>query len=655
MSESLPALDWGILAVFMLVTVVAGLWMSRRAAGGLEDYFLGGRRLPWYLLGLAGMTMWFDVTGTMVITSFLFMLGPQGLFIEFRGGAVLVLAFFLVVAGKWHRRSGCMTGAEWQIFRFGRGRDAEWARFLSALVGIITMLGMMAYLVKGTQLFMGMFLAVSPTTATIVLLSITTLYTMFSGFYGVVVTDIVQGVIIVLAALIVAIMAWQMIESPADLAATTQQVTGNANWSSSAPAWKVDMPEQYQAYESLVIVMILYLLRNVLAGLGKGDEPRFFGARNDRECGLQCLLQGGVVMLRWPMMIGIAVMGIYFVAKELPQQEGMERAAIAVKNHHPEATEAGWMELVASYANHPERAPKALRSELENVFGAQWPDKLRLVGYHGTVNPELILPAVLKLEMPTGLRGLLLVAMLAALMSTFDATVNMASAFFVKDIYQRWLRPRASERECVKASYLSVLIFFLIALWVGLAAQSINDIWGWIIMGLGSGAAAPAVLRFLWWRLNGWGVAASLFAGTGAAIAQRASYPELSEWSQFGLMTGISFAAAIGVSLITRPTDEATLRNFYQKTRPFGLWQPVKGQLAPVEQLSIADENRHDLAAIPFTLLTQVTLFLLSMQLVIHSYRAFFMTLPLFLIGVTGGWWFWWRPLRRFEQAKEQP
>ncbi|MFP4283067.1 MAG: sodium:solute symporter, partial [Opitutales bacterium] len=160
-------LDLAIVVTYVFVTVGAGLWMSKRAAGGMEDYFLGGRRLPWYLLGLAGMTMWFDVTGTMIITSFLFMLGPQGLFVEFRGGAVLVLAFLLVFAGKWHRRSGCITGAEWQIFRFGKGKDAEWARLLAALVGIVTIVGIMAYLVKGTQLFMGMFLPVSPTAATL--------------------------------------------------------------------------------------------------------------------------------------------------------------------------------------------------------------------------------------------------------------------------------------------------------------------------------------------------------------------------------------------------------------------------------------------------------------------------------------------------------
>src|ERR1022692_1627234 len=115
----LSPIDMAIIVGYFVLTLSVGLAMSRRASSSLDQYFLGGRSLPWYLLGIAGMTNWFDLTGTMIITSFLYMLGPRGLFIEFRGGAVLMLAFLLAYTGKWHRRSGCMTGAEWTIYRFG--------------------------------------------------------------------------------------------------------------------------------------------------------------------------------------------------------------------------------------------------------------------------------------------------------------------------------------------------------------------------------------------------------------------------------------------------------------------------------------------------------------------------------------------------------
>lgn len=651
--QMLTTLDYAIIAFFLVSIFGVGMYMSRRASSGMEEYLLGGRRLPWYLLGISGMSKWFDVAGTMIITSFLFMLGPQGLFVEFRGGAVLVLAFLLVVAGKWNRRSGCMTEAEWQIFRYGKGRDAEWARFLAAVVGIMATVGALGYLIKGAILFLGLFLPFSPTVTVFALIGIVTLYTMFAGFYGVVVTDFVQGVVMLVVAVIISVLAWTLVDGPGDLAAIAQSVTGNPNWIDFAPAWKVDMPDAYAAYESLVMVMLFYLIRNTLSGVGGGSEPRFFGARTDRECGLQCLLQGVVVMFRWPMMIGIAIMGIYLVHRELPDADIPPAVAGIVHQANPGLRPSQWTELISGYANAPDKVDPAIAAELSRVLGTAWPEKIRLIGFHGTVNPELILPAVIKSEMPPGLRGLVLVAMIAALMSTFDSALNVASGLFVRDIYRRWIRPNASEREYIKACYVIVPVFVLLGAWLGLAAHSINDIWGWLVMGLGTGAAAPAILRMIWWRMNGWGVAASLFFGSAAAILQRAFLPELNEWLQFLMMGSISFSAAICVSLLTRKTPHDVVLNFYRKTRPFGFWKPIREELPVATQELIQKENRTDFIAIPFVLLAQVTLFLLPMLLVTHHYVGFFQTLPFFLVGALGTWWFWWRALGALDKHHE--
>ena len=161
------------------------------------------------------MTNWFDLTGTMIITSFLYMLGPRGLFIEFRGGAVLMLAFLLAYTGKWHRRSGCMTGAEWMSYRFGTGKAAEALRLVQAAVGIVASIMMLAYLVRGASLFLGMLFPFPPMYSTLGLLMITSLYTVSAGFYGVVLTDLIQGLIVIGACVIVAVMAFHMVPSAA--------------------------------------------------------------------------------------------------------------------------------------------------------------------------------------------------------------------------------------------------------------------------------------------------------------------------------------------------------------------------------------------------------------------------------------------------------
>ena len=129
----LSYLDCGIILAYFVVLVGIGRYLKKRASASLSDYFLGGRRIPWWLLGISGMAAWVDMTGTMIITSFLFMLGPRGLFVEFRGGAGLVLIFVLLWLGKWHRRSGCLTGAEWMTFRFGDGFGGNFAKLASVV------------------------------------------------------------------------------------------------------------------------------------------------------------------------------------------------------------------------------------------------------------------------------------------------------------------------------------------------------------------------------------------------------------------------------------------------------------------------------------------------------------------------------------------
>ena len=109
---TLNSLDYSIIVTYLAVLLAFGVWLQKRAGASMEDYFLGGRKMPWWAMGMSGMAAWMDMTGTMIIVSFLYMIGPRGLYIEFRGGAVLVLAFLMLWVGKWHRRSGCITGAE---------------------------------------------------------------------------------------------------------------------------------------------------------------------------------------------------------------------------------------------------------------------------------------------------------------------------------------------------------------------------------------------------------------------------------------------------------------------------------------------------------------------------------------------------------------
>ena len=641
--EYLGTFDYGVILFYFLVLVGLGLYLERRASASLEDYLVGGRRLPWWAIGVSGMASFVDIAGTMIITSFLFMLGPRGLFVEFRGGAVLVLVFMMLWTGKWHRRSQCLTGAEWMIFRFGDGPGGRFAEFTRVFAGIVFAVGMLAYLIKAAGLFLSMFLPFSPLACALVLVGVASLYTMISGFYGVVYTDIFQSAIILIAVVTISALAILRVSGAGSLANVAGAVTGNAQWMSSVPHWKTTMPAGYEAYQDLLMFAFFYLMRNVFSGMGVGDDPKYFGARSDRECSQLTFLWTWLMMFRWPMMMGFAVLGIYLAHDLFPDQQVLRDSAALIKLHVPGVSKADWPALLSSIIHAPGGYSSDLAGGLHTLLGEDWSRKLQLLSYEGTVNPERILPAVLLYEIPPGFRGLLLVALIAASMSTFDSTVNMTAGLWTRNIYQRYVRPLASTRELVYTSWGFIVVLVCISFLFAYSIQSINDIWGWIIMGLGGGMLLPTFLRFYWWRFNGGGFAVGLGCGLVAAVGQRLLFPALDERFQFLIMSAIGLAGCILGTYLTRPTDAAVLENFYRKTRPFGLWQPFAALLSGEERAATRAEHRREILAVPFAMVWQVCLFLLPMQFIIRAWGSMAVTGVLFLIGLSGVYFLWFR------------
>jgi hypothetical protein len=203
----LSGLDLGILAVYLVLVMVLGLWARRRASGSIEDYFLGGRHIPWYILGLSGMAAFLDMSGTMLQTSFFYMLGAKGYWIAWRGAVALMLAFFMIFMAKWLARSRVMTIAELIALRFGADRQGQLARFLAAASALIISITMIAYFFIGAgKFFHQYFPMLSPNAIAICIFVIVMIYTTTSGFWGVVITDIFQGILMVV---VTAFITWQ--------------------------------------------------------------------------------------------------------------------------------------------------------------------------------------------------------------------------------------------------------------------------------------------------------------------------------------------------------------------------------------------------------------------------------------------------------------
>ena len=210
----MSTIDLTIVIGYLLAIVIIGLLVQKKASQGIDSYFLGNRKLPWWVLGASGMASNTDIAGTMINTAFIYALGTKGFFIEIRGGVTLIMAFLMVFMGKWNRRSQVMTQAEWMHFRFGTGKEGDFARIISAFASIVMTIAMVTYFVIGSGKFVGDFLGIEPIYASLLMVVLAMIYTVASGFYGVVWTDVFQGVFIFGVILYVTGMAMRTVTLP---------------------------------------------------------------------------------------------------------------------------------------------------------------------------------------------------------------------------------------------------------------------------------------------------------------------------------------------------------------------------------------------------------------------------------------------------------
>ena len=156
----MATIDYIIVFLYLSAIVAVGLYMRRKASEGIDSYFLGNRRLPWWALASSGMSSNLDITGTMIIAALIYALGAKGFYIEIRGGVTLIMAFLMIFMGKWNTRSGAMTLAEWMKFRFGNGKQGEVARLVAAVSSMIMTIAMVTYFALGGGKFLDTFLGI---------------------------------------------------------------------------------------------------------------------------------------------------------------------------------------------------------------------------------------------------------------------------------------------------------------------------------------------------------------------------------------------------------------------------------------------------------------------------------------------------------------
>jgi Na+/proline symporter len=495
-----------------------------------------------------------------------------------------------------------MTLAEWMHFRFGKDRQGDTARLIAAFSIIIMTIAMITYFAIGSGKFIAEFLGIpsflglsSHFWAAALMIILAMIYTVASGLYGVVWTDVFQGILIFGTIIYICVLsvvsfnlpdAFQISVPLRDGGFMALQTTKEA-WTSIVPSWTLEMPEEsaYSIYNLFGIAILFYLIKVTLEGSGGTSQymiQRFFASRSDRESGLLSLFWTFLLSFRWPFIAAFATMGV--------------------------------------------------------VLGSQ----------HGVIDdPETVLPVVINELVPIGIKGLLVAGLMAAAMSTFDSTVNAGAAYWVKDIYQTYINKDASTKQLMRHSRWSSIIIVILGLGFMLFIRNINEIWGWITSSLGAGLLIPTLARWYWWRMNGYGFAAGTVAGMIAAVLQRLFVPDIPEYYAFTIATVSSLIGMVIGTYVSKPTDESVLYEFYKRTRPFGFWAPIKKKIKSETMDKINTENRRDILSTFFAVPWQVVLFLTGMAVIFKRWDEFFWLVIILAALSTGLYFNWFRHLSK--------
>jgi len=544
----LQAIDLSIIGLYLMSTIVIGLYLKKRASQNLQAYFQGGKKLPWYMLGLSNASGMFDISGTMWLVTLCFVYGLKSIWIPWLW-PVFNQVFLAAYLSTWLRRSNVLTGAEWIQTRFGNDTGGRLAHIVVVLFALISVLGFLAYGFVGIGKFMEIFIpweVVSPYIPFdvpvqyvphlygIFFTSIATFYVMLGGMLSIVWADVLQFTIMAVSAVIIAVLAMTNVSPEALHAATPEGWanpffgwTLNIDWSGIID--EVNTKIVSDGYSLFSIFFMMMLFKGVLVSLAgpapNYDMQKILATRSPREA---ALMSGFVSIalnpIRYLMIAGFAVLAIVYYQE---------------------------LDLMTA----------------------------------GKLDFENILPAAMLRFAPVGILGLVLAGLLAAFMSTFASTVNAAPAYLINDIYKRYINPEASNQRLVRASYLISVLVVVVSTTIGLFVESINSVLQWLVSGLFGGYAVSNVLKWYWWRLNGMGYFWGMLTGIIGALSFPNIFQGVGIFSGvaadilplylFPLLLLVSGFACVLASFLTAPEDPEILKNFYRTVRPWGLWGPI--------------------------------------------------------------------------------
>ena len=528
---NLTTLDWSFVFGFFIISLLIGLWASRKAGKSSAEFFLSGRNMPWWLLGVSMVATTFSADTPNLVTDIVRKNGIGGNWVWWAFLLTGMLTVF-VYAKLW-RRSGILTDLEFYELRYS-GRAAAFLRgFRAIYLGVFFNIMIMATVTLAAIKIGGVLLGLDPIQTVLIASIVTVAYTSLGGLRGVILTDFFQFGI----AMVGVIWAAAIIVNLPEIGSlhnllTHENVAGKLNF----------LPD-FSDTSVVVPLFIMPLAVQWWAVWYPGAEP------------------GG---------------GGYIVQRMLSAKDenNAVSATLFFNIAHYALRPWPWIIIaLGSLVVFPDL--DSLRQAFPNVADS-------------VVDDDLAFSAMLTF-LPSGLLGLVIASLIAAFMSTISTHLNWGSSYVVNDFYKRFLNPEATERQLVAWGRIStvVLMFFaaLLALALTNALQAFN-----ILLQIGAGTGLIFILRWFWWRINAWTEIAAMIVSFLVALVFELGYPEVA--AHVKLLTGIAITTTVWllVTLNTAPTDQQTLLSFYKLIKPWPRgWRPVidraiaEGDLQPEE------------------------------------------------------------------------
>ncbi|MFL9838672.1 sodium:solute symporter family protein [Flavobacterium sp. ST-75] len=639
----LTAIDLTIIALYFLMMIVIGIIMKNRAKKSKDSYLMGGKKLPWYMLGLSDASDMFDISGTMLLVSMAFLYGFKSVWIPWMW-PVFNQVFLMVFLSKWLRRSNATTGAEWLGTRFGLSdKGVKQSHAVVVVFALMLCVGYMAYAFVGVGEFLEIFIPYESVKEVFPFLDqhvnafqvgtpayetalyeakdltakfygvsiclVATFYSIVGGMHGIVLADFIKYMIMIVCSLFVGSIAMMHL-ADSGIAIKDMMPVG---WDSPMFGWELGLEWQniladaqvklekdgYKLFSAIVGMMFFSGVLKSLAGPAPNyDCQKILSTKSPEEASkMSGFISIILLPIRYFMTMGLCILGIlYFKDLTLGQ------------------TADG-------------------------------------------INFESIMPAVINKYLPVGLVGLVLAGFLGAFMSNFSGTLNAGQAYLVNDIYLKFIKPDADRKKIITMSYLSGTVMVILGVGLGLLIKDVNMIFNIITAGLYGGFVCANVLKWYWWRFNSngffWGMLAGIIA---SAIPPALSVSGVTDYFDgtrmlyyFPVFIIIQFVACVIGSYAAPPTNQETLIDFYKTVRPWGFWKPIK-EAAQAQDPTIVENKNFgvNMANVAMGITGQILLTLLPMYFILSKWTGFAIVLGLMIVIVLIMKRTWWNRLTDF-------